>query len=220
MGQFRYSTHWSVNLKTESKSLRKASLMQKKNEQTMNRIFDSAENLFSKKDFHEVKMEEIAKNANVGKGTIYTYFKSKEDLLFKCLMHNLEDHHKKFSEVVNTDKDFKTTLKDAFVFMFDFFKRKSALIQRIMGLMPQLKLSESDIKYAREMFHKTLDVSSDFFQRGIDEGIIINIMTSRQIAIVFQKMFDFNVMFAFYGEPEMSVEDCYRFFTKTFFRQE
>ena len=186
--------------------------MQKKNEQTMNRIFDSAENLFSKKDFHEVKMEEIAKNANVGKGTIYTYFKSKEDLLFKCLMHNLEDHHKKFSEVVNTDKDFKTTLKDAFDFMFDFFKRKSALIQRIMGLMPQLKLSESDIKYAREMFHKTLDVSS--------EGIIINIMTSRQIAIVFQKMFDFNVMFAFYGEPEMSVEDCYRFFTKTFFRQE
>ena len=194
--------------------------MQKKNEQTMNRIFDSAENLFSKKDFHEVKMEEIAKCANVGKGTIYTYFKSKEDLLFKCLMHNLEDHHKKFSEVVNTDKDFKTTLKDAFDFMFDFFKRKSALIQRIMGLMPQLKLSESDIKYAREMFHKTLDVSSDFFQRGIDEGIIINIMTSRQIAIVFQKMFDFNVMFAFYGEPEMSVEDCYRFFTKTFFRQE
>ena len=194
--------------------------MQKKNEQTMNRIFDSAENLFSKKDFHEVKMEEIAKNANVGKGTIYTYFKSKEDLLFKCLMHNLEDHHKKFSEVVNTDKDFKTTLKDAFVFMFDFFKRKSALIQRIMGLMPQLKLSESDIKYAREMFHKTLDVSSDFFQRGIDEGIIINIMTSRQIAIVFQKMFDFNVLFAFYGEPEMSAEDCYNFFKKTFFRQE
>lgn len=194
--------------------------MQKKNEQTMNRIFDSAENLFSEKDFHEVKMEEIAKNANVGKGTIYTYFKSKEDLLFKCLMHNLEDHHKKFSEVVNTDKDFKTTLKDAFDFMFDFFKRKSALIQRIMGLMPQLKLSESDIKYAREMFHKTLDVSSDFFQRGIDEGIIINIMTSRQIAIVFQKMFDFNVMFAFYGEPEMNVEDCYRFFTKTFFIQE
>ncbi len=194
--------------------------MQKKNEQTMNRIFDSAENLFSKKDFHEVKMEEIAKNANVGKGTIYTYFKSKEDLLFKCLMHNVEEHQKKFSEVVNTDKDFKTTLRDAFEFMYDFFKRKSALIQRIMGLMPQLKLSESDVKYAREMFHKALDVSSSFFQRGIDEGIIINIMTSRQIAIVFQKMFDFNVMFAFYGEPEMNVEDCYRFFTKTFFKQE
>lgn len=194
--------------------------MQKKNEQTMNRIFESAEALFTEKDFHDVKIEEIAKNAGVGKGTIYTYFNSKEDLLFKCLMHNVEEHHKNFSEVVNTNKDFKVTLRDAFDFMFDFFKRKSPLIQRVMGMMPNLKLSEKDIKYAREMFHKALDVSSEFFQRGIDEGIIINIMTSRQIAIVFQKMFDFNVMFAFYGEPEMSVDDCYKFFKKTFFKQE
>ena len=29
--------------------------MQKKNEQTMNRIFKSAEDLFSEKDFHDVK---------------------------------------------------------------------------------------------------------------------------------------------------------------------
>ena len=39
--------------------------MQKKNEQTMNRIFDSAESLFSEKDFHDVKMEEIAKDASI-----------------------------------------------------------------------------------------------------------------------------------------------------------
>ena len=194
--------------------------MQKKNEQTMSRIYDSAEKLFSEKDFHDVKMEEIAKNAGVGKGTIYTYFKSKEDLLFQCLMHNVEEHQKGSYEVVNSGKDFKSTLPDAFEFMYAFFKEKARLIQRIMALLPKLKLSETDIKYCREMFLKGLDTSSGFFQRGIDEGIITNTMTSRQIAIIFQKMFDFNVMFAFYGEPEMSVEDCYRFFTKTFFRQE
>ena len=109
---------------------------------------------------------------------------------------------------------------DAFDFMYAFFKEKAPLIQRIMALLPKLKLSETDIKHCREMFLKGLDISSGFFQRGIDEGILTNSMTSRQIAIIFQKMFDFNVMFAFYGEPEMSVEDCYRFFTKTFFRQE
>ena len=107
-----------------------------------------------------------------------------------------------------------------FDFMYAFFKEKAPLIQRIMALLPKLKLSETDIKHCREMFLKGLDISSGFFQRGIDEGILTNSMTSRQIAIIFQKMFDFNVMFAFYGEPEMSVEDCYRFFTKTFFRQE
>ena len=104
--------------------------------------------------------------------------------------------------------------------MYAFFREKAPLIQRIMTLMPKLKLSETDINKARQMFQNGLNDSSKFFQRGIDEGIITNSMTSRQIAIIFQKMFDFNVLFAFYGEPEMSVEDCYRFFTKTFFKQE
>ena len=194
--------------------------MQKKNEQTMNRIFDSAESLFSEKDFHDVKMEEIAKKAGVGKGTIYTYFKSKEDLLFQCLTHNVEEHQKGFSIVVNSGKDFKSILPDVFNYMYSFFKEKSPLIQGILSLMPKLKLSDTDINKARQMFQTGLNESSKFFQRGIDEGVLINSVTSKQIAIIFQKMFDFNVLFAFYGEPEMSAEDCYNFFKKTFFRQE
>ena len=194
--------------------------MQKKNEQTMNRIFDSAENLFSEKDFHDVKMEEIAKKAGVGKGTIYTYFKSKEDLLFQCLTHNVGEHQKEFSKVINSDKDFKTILPEVFAYNYAFFKKKSPLIQGILSLMPRLKLSDTDINKAKQMFQTGLNESSKFFQRGIDEGVLINSVTSRQIAIIFQKMFDFNVLFAFYGEPEMSVEDCYNFFKKTFFRQE
>jgi AcrR family transcriptional regulator len=186
----------------------------------MNRIFESAQALFSEKDFHDVKIEEIAKNAKVGKGTVYTYFKSKEDLIFKCLIHNLELHQQGFQEVINSDKDFKTTLRLAFDFMYDFFKKNSSFIQRVMILLPKLKLSESDIDYGRNMFRKALDNNSCFFQKGIDEGILTNSMTARQMAIIFQKMFDFNVMFSFYGEREMSVDDCYNFFTKTFFRQE
>ena len=165
-------------------------------------------------------MEEIAKNAEVGKGTIYTYFKSKEDLLFKCLTHNVEEHQKGFSKVIDSGKDFKTILPEVFNYMYAFFKEKSPLIQGILSLMPRLKLSETDISKARQMFQTGLNESSKFFQRGIDEGVLINSVTSKQIAIIFQKMFDFNVLFAFYGEPEMSAEDCYNFFKKTFFRQE
>ena len=138
--------------------------MQKKNEQTMNRIFDSAENLFSEKDFHDVKMEEIAKKAGVGKGTIYTYFKSKEDLLFQCLTHNVEEHQKGFSKVINSDKDFKSILPDVFNYMFAFFKEKSPLIQGILSLMPRLKLSDTDINKAKQMFQNGLNESSKFLE--------------------------------------------------------
>ena len=40
-----------------------------------------AEEMFAQRQFHEVKLEDIARKARIGKGTIYIYFQSKEDLL-------------------------------------------------------------------------------------------------------------------------------------------
>lgn len=41
--------------------------------------------LFAARPFHQVRLDEIAARAKVGKGTLYTYFKSKEDLYFDVL---------------------------------------------------------------------------------------------------------------------------------------
>ena len=194
--------------------------MQKRNEITLNRILDSAEILFSSKDFYEVKIEDIAKQANIGKGTVYTYFKSKEELMFKCLVNNIDSNHRVLENLLAEGNDFKVTLYNIFKKMYEFFQKKGPLIQQFMSMGPRLKLSEADFKYLRARFVASLNMMTSFFQKGIDEGVIVNSMTPRQIAIIFQKMFDFNVIFTFYGEPELSVEECYNFFTKTFFRQE
>ena len=43
-------------------------------------ILDAAADLFARRPFHEVRLEEIAANAKVGKGTVYLYWTSKEDV--------------------------------------------------------------------------------------------------------------------------------------------
>lgn len=43
-------------------------------------ILDAAADLFASKPFHEVKLDDIAAKARVGKGTIYLYWKSKEEV--------------------------------------------------------------------------------------------------------------------------------------------
>ena len=48
-------------------------------------IIDAAAKVFSKKGFHKAKIEEIAKEAGIGKGTIYEYFASKEELFKEML---------------------------------------------------------------------------------------------------------------------------------------
>lgn len=44
------------------------------------RILDGAAELFATKPFHEVRLEDIALRAHVGKGTVYLYWPRKEDV--------------------------------------------------------------------------------------------------------------------------------------------
>ena len=52
--------------------------MQRKNPDKMNKIIEMATKLFSERDYHDVKLDEVARLSGVGKGSIYTYFKSKD----------------------------------------------------------------------------------------------------------------------------------------------
>ncbi len=47
-------------------------------------IVQSAINVFAQKGFHNTKISDIAKVANVADGTIYLYFDNKDDLLIRC----------------------------------------------------------------------------------------------------------------------------------------
>lgn len=49
------------------------------------RILRAAETIFLRKDFHEVRMDDVADACGVGKGTLYRYFESK-DALFTALV--------------------------------------------------------------------------------------------------------------------------------------
>lgn len=53
-------------------------------------ILAAARSLFLSKGYHETTLEEIARHAEFGKGTIYNYFNSKEDL-FRAINHQLFD---------------------------------------------------------------------------------------------------------------------------------
>ncbi|MFO0826875.1 MAG: TetR/AcrR family transcriptional regulator [Phycisphaerales bacterium] len=54
--------------------------MQRPNEENRRQIIAVATRLFATRRYHEVRLEDVAKAAKIGKGTIYVYFKSKDDL--------------------------------------------------------------------------------------------------------------------------------------------
>src|ERR1700683_2147796 len=49
------------------------------------KIVAAAVKLFSENPFHKVHLDQVAEAAGVGKGTVYIYFKSKEDLYYSSV---------------------------------------------------------------------------------------------------------------------------------------
>jgi len=54
------------------------------------RILDAAVRVFARKGFYATRVSEVAKAAGVADGTIYLYFKSKDDLLVSLFEHHVE----------------------------------------------------------------------------------------------------------------------------------
>ena len=54
------------------------------------RILDAAVRVFARKGFYATRVSEVAKAAGVADGTIYLYFKSKDDLLVSLFEHRIE----------------------------------------------------------------------------------------------------------------------------------
>jgi len=53
-------------------------------------ILEAASRVFARRPFHEVLIDNIAADAGIGKGTIYRYFETKDDLYFHAILHVLD----------------------------------------------------------------------------------------------------------------------------------
>ena len=56
-------------------------------------ILEALEKITQHKRYDEVKVDDIASAAGVGKGTVYRYFSSKEHLYFELSRYGLESLH-------------------------------------------------------------------------------------------------------------------------------
>jgi len=67
------------------------------------RIIAAALVSFSKKGFDKTRMDDIALESNVSKGTLYIYFESKEDLFYELCEKNLDDLREQLSSLLVTN---------------------------------------------------------------------------------------------------------------------
>lgn len=75
-------------------------------------MLDAALDLFSEKGYHNVSMHEIADRAEFAIGTLYKFFKNKEDLYKSLVIELAETFHKRLTEAIEINDDEVEKLKN------------------------------------------------------------------------------------------------------------
>ena len=73
-----------------------------KNNDKYHRILEASVNVFADHGFHQSTVSKIAKKAGVADGTIYLYFKNKEDILVQIFNYKTKQIFERFREVVDS----------------------------------------------------------------------------------------------------------------------
>src|SRR3989441_2782297 len=68
------------------------------------RILRAAETIFARRDYHEVQMDDVVEACGVGKGTLYRYFPSKQQLYLAVMFEGIERLRDQLYAAVATDE--------------------------------------------------------------------------------------------------------------------
>lgn len=133
------------------------------------KIIRSAIENFAKNGFDRTRMEDIASASGLAKGTLYLYFKSKEDLFYAICEHNLEGLRNQLSTLFNTRENI---MIDAERF-YDEYQRVSFGSDTIWFEMIALSTRNPKLrKILSENQRKVYDVLTEFLKTQIQKGFL------------------------------------------------
>lgn len=92
-------------------------------------ILEAATNSFSLFGYKATTMDQVAKLANVGKGTIYTFFKNKEELFDEIVSSLLNEMKREAEEVLDPQASFSENVHHALIRLLEFRKEHQLTIK-------------------------------------------------------------------------------------------
>lgn len=131
-------------------------------------ILDSAEQLMTQMTSEELTINLIASNAGIGKGSIYYYFKSKEEIIGAVIERCYKKAIREYFSVINSH----SASIEKFRALFECLIRKE-FHNKQQNIMVSLHLRESlmlNYKMKLAAIEVVSPILTDILRQGIDEG--------------------------------------------------
>jgi TetR/AcrR family fatty acid metabolism transcriptional regulator len=132
-------------------------------------ILNAAVKIFAHKGFFQAKVSEIAREAGVADGTVYLYFKGKDDLLISIFKEKMREILTRFRSAIAQEKDARSRLNRLIQMHLAEFQAYPDL-----AAVFQVELRQSSrfmLEYENVELKKYLDLIGEIVKEGQQEGI-------------------------------------------------
>jgi len=177
-----------------------------------NKIIKSAISTFSKYGYDKSRMDDIAKTANLSKGTIYLYFKNKEELFNAISERNTNELKNQLSKLFqNSDNDLITRIQN---FYEDFNDQGYRMFFEIIAESSRNKKLKQLLYQERR---KILDIIIDHLNILKEKGYIGKDIEITEIAYGLVSLYDGLKINKFLGIDEDQNKKTWSRIVKTIF---
>lgn len=153
--------------------------------QRRNDILDAAEKLFFTKGFESVSMDQIAGEAELAKGTLYLYFKTREDLHYAIINRGMDMLGNFIMENLKPGKNGAETLLSMGHVYVDFTKHYPGYF-RAMMVFDSSKFEKVDQKESLKIFDQgsPLNILFEIVKRGQADGSVRNDIEASELSLI------------------------------------
>jgi AcrR family transcriptional regulator len=151
------------------------------------KIVQAAIATFSKYGYDKTRMDDIAKSANLGKGTLYLYFKSKEELFYAISENSIKELKEQLSRLFSKKEDL---VHDAEKF-YDQYRNLIHDSEKVSFEM--IAESSRNPKLRKALYEqrmKVYDIVIDYLHRQIEKGFFRKDMDVNAIASGLVALYD------------------------------
>ena len=170
--------------------------------ETRERLFVAAVQLFAEKGFAETTVEDITNAADVGKGTFFNYFPSKEHILIAFSDMQLG----KLERFVETARNGREPMRSFFQTMSQQMTSEPAKKPDVMRALLQANLSSSTVRnLMRERNARGENLLSQLVQIGQERSEFRRDVSALEIARVFRQLtFGTLLLWSVYGDDSLA----------------
>ncbi|MBN1545096.1 MAG: TetR/AcrR family transcriptional regulator [Syntrophaceae bacterium] len=176
-------------------------------------ILQTAERLFFRDGFHAVTVEQIAREAELAKGSIYLHFRSKEELYAELLLGEIDTFYNRIVFLKSEKTSVAERLGKFTGIYLDLFLGKRELFRVMMNyqLYPdRLVLSQGVMQRLRKSMKKNIGLIDEMFAQGIAGGEFVKVYAPPVLRKAFWGMLNGVIGHYLYSVPPAKGDDLIR----------